>query len=111
MRKIIFLLLLFGFSTAFADPLTLTSEEWAHPRSGEKLARQPALAELLKGFEREADSVIVIAHATSEAGQLWAEEWRAWLVALGVSSARVRLMARPEMKDALSLDVRKRADL
>ena len=98
-------------STVFAEPLALTPADWARPRTGEALVRQPVLSELLKSFEREPDNVIVIAHATGEAGQLWAEELRAWLVALGVSSARIRLAARPELKDTLTLDVRKQADL
>ncbi|HKQ30405.1 MAG TPA: hypothetical protein VJS66_03875, partial [Burkholderiales bacterium] len=95
----------------FADPLALSAEQWSRSRTGEALVRQPVLVQTLQALERESDGVIVLAHATSEAGQLWAEELRAWFVALGVSSARIRLVARPELKDVLTLDVRKQADL
>jgi hypothetical protein len=111
MRSFFLILLLLNVSPASAEPLALTSADWGRPRSGEALVQQPVLRSVLKVFEAEADSVIVIAHATSEAGQLWAEEIRAWLVALGVSSARIHLSARPELNDVLTLDVRKKADL
>jgi hypothetical protein len=111
MRSFFFAMLLLTVSLASAEPLVLTSAEWARPRTGEALVQQPVLRQVLKAFEGEPDGVVVIAHGTGEAGQLWAEELRAWLVALGVSSTRVHLAARPELKDTLTLDVRKQADL
>ena len=111
MHRFLLVVMFLVVSTAFAEPLALTSADWARPRTGEALARQPALNELLKAFEREKDGVIVIAHATGEAGQLWAQELRGWLIALGVTSARIRLVARPELNDTLILDVHKREDL
>lgn len=111
MRSFFFVLLFFSCSVVSGEPLVLTSADWARPRSGEMLMQQPVLEQVRQAFEREPGGVIVIGHATNEAGQLWAEELRAWLVALGVSSARIRLAARPEMEDVLTLDVHKQADL
>jgi hypothetical protein len=112
MQHRLLVLLLLGFSlSASAEPLTLTSEDWARPRSGEALAQHPALARVVQAFEREPNGVIVIVHATSEAGQLWAEELRSWLVALGISSARIHFEARPELQEALLLDVRAKSNL
>ena len=99
------LLLLFSLP-GFAEPTTLTAEDWARPRSGAALAQHEGLARLVQAFEREPDRVIVIAHGTGEDGQLWAEELRSWLVALGVSSARLQLESRPGLHEALILDVR-----
>jgi hypothetical protein len=96
---------------ASAEPLTLTAEDWAHPRGGAALAQQPTLIALLERLERERDGVVVIGHATGEAGQLWAEELRGWLIALGVASSRIRFDARPALQGALALDVRPREEL
>jgi hypothetical protein len=111
MRRLLYALLLLTTPPVCAESFVLTPDEWSRPRSGESIVQQPVLSALRQAFEREADSVIVIAHATGEAGQLWAEEVRAWLVALGISSARIRLNARPEMKAVLDMSVRNVADL
>ena len=96
---------------ALAEPITLTADDWARPRSGEVVASHPLVARIVDAFEHKPDSAIVIAHASGEAGQLWAEELRSWLVALGVGSDCIRLESRPELHDALILDVRERAAL
>lgn len=110
MHRIIYVLLLLSVRAVAAESFTLTSEDWAR-RSAEAFTQQPVLANVQQAFEKESDGVIVITHATSEAGQLWAEELRAWWVAFGVSSTRVRLEAHPEINTNLRLTVRKRADL
>ncbi len=100
-----------------AEPITLTVEEWtaaggAGSRVGETLVARPALASVVDAFERQPDNtVIVIAHSSGEAGELWAEELRSWFVALGIPSSRIRFDSRPELQGALILDVRERASL
>jgi hypothetical protein len=90
----------------FAEPITLTAEDWARPRSGAALTQHAGLAHIVRAFERQPDSAIVIAHSTGEDGQLWAEELRSWFVALGVSSTRLQLESRPGLQEVLILDVR-----
>jgi hypothetical protein len=107
MLRALVLLSLLVTPVVFADAVTLTMEDWARPRSGEALTELPALTDVLQEFDAADTRVIAIGHATSEAGQLWAAELRSWLVALGVSSGRVRLEARPELQGVLILDVRK----
>lgn len=109
-RSLVLASLLFALPVA-AEPFTLTAEDWVLPRSGATLTQLPPLTGAVQAFEREADGVIVIAHATGEAGQLWAEELRSWLVALGISSAHIRFDARPELQNVLVLDIRKRDSL
>lgn len=99
------LLLLFSWPV-FAEPITLTAEDWAQPRSGAALTQHAGLVRLVQAFERQPDNAIVIAHSTGEEGQLWAEELRSWFVALGISSTRLQLESRPELREALILDVR-----
>jgi hypothetical protein len=103
-------LLLFPLAVA-AGPFTLNAEDWARPRSGEALVRLPALSGALEAFERQADGVLVIRHSADEAGQLWADELRGWLVALGVSSARIKFDARVDVQGVLLLDVVARENL
>lgn len=111
MRHWLLCLLLFPPLPALADSFSLSADDWARPRNGTTLAHQPALAGAMQAFERERDAVLVIAHATGEAGELWAGELRAWLVALGVSSARIHFEAHTDVQGALVLDVRKRSSL
>lgn len=106
MRRWLLLLSLYVSPGIAADAVTLTAEEWARPRSGESLTQFPELAQVLRTFDAGAGRTIVIAHATGEAGQLWAAELRSWLVALGVSSARIRLDAQPELSGVVILEVR-----
>lgn len=106
MRYFLLTLLLLFSSPVFAESITLTTEDWARPRSGESLTQHAGLARLVQSFERQPDGAIAIAHGTGEDGQLWAEELRSWFVALGVSSARLQLESRPGLQDALILDVR-----
>ncbi len=94
-----------------AAPVTLTAEDWARSRTGAALTQQPALAATVKAFEGQADAVIVIAHGSDEAGQLWAEELRSWLVAFGITSARIHFESRPGLQNTLVLDVRARSSL
>ncbi len=102
-------------TVALAEPVTFGADDGARPRSGQTLIAQPVLQHTVvaldAALDKGIDAVLVIGHATGEAGQLSAEALRAWLVALGVSSARIRLEARTELSDALVLDVRDKAGL
>jgi len=107
MLRVLLLLSFLVSPAVIADPLTLTPEDWARPRSGEALTEFPELARALREFDAEDDRIIAVAHATGEAGELWAAELRSWLVALGVSSASIQFEARPELQGVLLVDVRK----
>jgi hypothetical protein len=107
MLRVLLLLSLLVAPVVIADTVTLTQEDWARPRSGEALTEFPELAQALREFDAADERIVAIAHATGEAGQLWAAELRSWLVALGVSSASIRFEARPELQDVLLVDVRK----
>jgi hypothetical protein len=111
MSRLFASVLLFSSFSVAAEPLTLSAADWTAPRTGAALVQQPALVKLLRALEQEPDGVAVISHATSETGQLWAEELRGWLVALGVSSAQIRFDARTELTETLTLAVRQREQL
>jgi hypothetical protein len=109
--RVLSLLCSLACSSAFAESFTLTAEDWARPRSGEALVRHPALAGAVEAFGRLADGVIVVRHSADEAGQLWGEELRSWLVALGVASTQIKLESRVEVHGVLILNVTARGNL
>ncbi|MBF0471258.1 MAG: hypothetical protein HQL48_07760 [Gammaproteobacteria bacterium] len=76
--------------TPFAE-VTISRSEWQRPRSGEHFLAQPGLQRLMQRLSRE-KGVLAIRHPGGDEGVMWAEELRGWLVALGLSSARIVLV-------------------
>lgn len=91
---------------AAAAGVSITAEQWARPRHGEDIARLPGLAALVEAADRDAASRLVIRFASGDEGALWAEELRSWLVALGLSSARIVLEPGLPQPDKLLLELR-----
>jgi hypothetical protein len=107
-RVIALLLLLYGaVAVAAADsPLQITAAEWAQPHSGQWLLRQPALVEAVHQLQAKHGAVLEIRYPGGDDGSLWARELQAWLVALGIESARIRLLPGSDAADLLQLRVR-----
>ncbi len=91
---------------AINSGVTITAEQWAHPRSGGSIVKLPGLGALVETVERDATSRLVIRFAGGDEGSLWAEELRSWLVALGLPSARIQLEPGLPQSDALRLELR-----
>ncbi len=106
MRGVILLLLSLISPVLHAEAVTITAEEWAHPRTAARLIDVPALRELIDTFDRQPDGAIIVRHPTGDEGMLWAEEMRSWLVALGIPSYRVELVTQSELADRIMLEVR-----
>lgn len=87
-----------------AAPMRITAVDWARPRSGQSLVRLPGLSAALHGLEVSPGARLRIRHPGGEAGVLWAEELRAWLIALGLPAARLVLQAGSEA-DVIQLEV------
>jgi len=104
------LLLLLMPSTVFADSLSISAEQWAHPRSGATITQWPALDRLIESFDRQPRGYFVIHHAGGDEGILWAEEFRSWLVALGIPSARIRLEPDMGEHDRIKLEISNEGD-
>ena len=107
-KKLLGLLL---FTTVFAaraadTPSYITASEWAQPRSGESLLRQPALMHAVQQLQANSSAVLEIRYPGGDSGSLWARELQAWLVALGVESARIRQVPGSEAADQLQLRIR-----
>ena len=104
-HAVAFALLLFS-SLAVADPVIINADQWARPRSGAVIVQDFGLAPLIEALDRQPDGVLVVDHARSDEGSVWAEELRAWLVALGVSSAQIVLTPRGSDNGRITVDVR-----
>ncbi len=87
-----------------SDRVQLTRELWARPRSGFYVAQLEVLNPLIHRFNAQADGGIVIRYARGDEGTLWAAELRAWLVALGIPSTRIRLVSAAQADDVLILE-------
>ncbi|HEX9803676.1 MAG TPA: hypothetical protein VGB35_10480 [Gammaproteobacteria bacterium] len=90
MRKtLIALLLLSPFPATSEESWQITALEWARPRHGEWLVRQPALSEAIGQMQQQPQARLQIRYPGGDEGVLWAEELQAWLVALGLASNRI----------------------
>lgn len=87
-------------------PLQITASEWAQPRSGAELLRDPVLAESVRQLQAKPGSTIEILYPGGDSGALWARELQAWLVALGIDSSRIRALPGSEAADLLQLRIR-----
>lgn len=85
---------------------TISAEEWARPRSGDLIVRLPAASGRVYDYLQAPGSHLVIRYAGGEDGQVWAEELRAWLVALGIPSSDLELSPGAERTDRLELLLR-----
>ena len=106
-RLLPLLLLAIGVPLHAAEmPGHITASEWAQPRSGEALLRHPALVQAVQGLQADDRAVLEIRYPGGDSGSLWARELQAWLVALGVESARIRLLPGSEAADQIQLRIR-----
>lgn len=95
-------------SPSMAETPTLsavTAEEWARPRRGETVAGMPALQQAVRQLQQRPSARLVLFYAGGDDGNLWAEEIRAWLVALGVPGARIELRSGLDGPDRVELIV------
>jgi hypothetical protein len=82
-------------SLLLADGATshlITQAEWSLPRSGDRLLSLPALRGVMTALESDPRTRLQIGHPGGDSGTIWAEELRAWLVALGLASQRISLL-------------------
>lgn len=100
-------LLILAPVAALAAGATITADQWASPRSGERVARLPGLEQTIAAFD-PASAQIVIHYAPGESGTLWAEELRSWLVALGIPSVRISLRSSLARADIIRVETESR---
>lgn len=86
--------------------LSVTAEQWnapsmdgqvsrpqeKSPRSGETLVILPGLLAVMQKVVRQPGSGVALHYPEDELGEIWVEELRDWLVALGLPSNRIQLI-------------------
>ena len=74
---------------ADSDSYTISAYQWALPRSGAALLRLAPFSAAVQDWVAHPGARIVIVHAGSDQGSLWAGELSDWLVTLGVPSEQI----------------------
>lgn len=90
---------------AQSEPLLLTAQEWAHPRNGQVLVGYPSLQAAVSQLMGDETASLELRYPGGDEGSLWVQELRAWLVALGVASARIEAVPGSGTDAAIELQV------
>lgn len=94
----------FVLAAALAAPsgeYLLLADDWARPRSGERVAAMPALRGAVAAWLEHPGSRILVLYPGGETGSLWGTEVRDWLVALGVEPDHVVTRSGGPRDDAI----------
>jgi len=83
----------------------ITAEQWAIPRHGESVLKMDSLSQVLKEWQKNSQQTIEISYPGGENGELWLRELKDWLIALGVSSTKIKSIAGSGAKDIIKLSV------
>ena len=111
--KALLLSLLLLVPAAHADALTdpdsfiLSADQWAAPRSGAALIKLAPLHDAVADWLGDTAAHLVIIHAPSDTGTLWAGELQDWLVSLGVPADHIEKQVSADQPDGtITLKVR-----
>lgn len=85
----------------------LDGAEWARPRSAEAVTAMPTVRDAVRAWGQTPGAELVVRHPSGEAGLLWGEELRAWLVALGVPGDAVVLAVGGGLEDEIELTLQR----
>ena len=89
---------------ADSDRFSISADQWALPRSGNALVQLVPLRAAVRDWVTHPGARIVLVHAGSDVGNLWAGELQDWLVALGVPSDHIEKKVSAEQgEDSLTL--------
>lgn len=72
--------------------LSVSAEQWSAPHSGEMIVTLPGLLAVMQQVAQQPDSGVALHYPEDERGEVWVEELRDWLVALGLPSSRIQLI-------------------
>ena len=92
-------------SAVAANVAILSFDDWARPRSGMSVVELPAVRQTVLEWLQSEEHNIEIRYPGGDEGQLWAQELRDWLIALGVPLASIRLESGSERADQIELRV------
>ena len=84
---------------ADTDSFTLSADQWALPRSGSALIRLAPVRDAVADWLTTPDAHLVIQHASTDVGNLWADELQDWLMSLGVPADHIDQRASADQPD------------
>ena len=89
---------------ADSDSYSISAYQWALPRSGTALLHLAPFSTAVQDWVAHPGAHIVIVHAGSDQGSLWAGELSDWLVALGVPSEQIdKRVSGDQGEDSITL--------
>ncbi len=100
--------LMLASAAAFAgsDSFSISADQWAVPRSGAALVQLAPLRAAVQDWLAHPGAHIVLVHAGSDLGNLWAGELADWLVALGVPADHIdKKVSADQGEDSITLVV------
>lgn len=110
--KVLLLSLLLAASAVHADApahpdsFVLSADQWSAPRNGAALLKLAPIHDAVTDWLGDTSARIIILHASSDTGNLWAGELQDWLVALGVPADHIdRQASADQPDDAVTLRV------
>src|SRR5579859_7003048 len=110
--KVWFLFLLLMAPAAYADAppdpdsYSLSADQWSAPRSGAALTKLAPIHDAVADWLGDTRAHLIILHAGSDTGNLWAGELSDWLVALGVPADHIeKQVSADQPDDAITLQV------
>ena len=94
--------------SAHAGPMfAVPPELWDRPRSGEAILAQPALKQAVNACLAQPGATLLIHYGAGQDASLQADELRAWLIALAIDAAHVRLQNDLKPGEPLTVEVLK----
>lgn len=102
----VLLIFLFAATMAQASDWYVTASEWARPRNGGMLIEMAELKQAVRLLTESSDNRLQVRYPGGDEGSLWASELKAWLIALGVESARIEILPGSDRSDAIQLLVK-----
>lgn len=82
------------------------AELWDRPRSAGMVLQQPDIRRAVNMHIARSGSSLIIHHAVGQEPLLYAEELRAWLIALAISPDRIRLSGDLKPGEPLIIEVK-----
>ena len=91
----------------FANETTtiISAEQWAIPRHGERVVEIQEIRTIIQKWQINPKQLIEISYPGGENGELWLTELKDWIIALGISSANIKVVAGSGSKDIIKLTV------
>jgi hypothetical protein len=101
----IFCMLVFKSQFVFSEELTyhLSFEQWSVPRSVNTILTINSISSAIKALQQNTNFSLIIHHPGGDEGSLCATDLRGWLISLGISSEKIKLI--PGSSDINQLDL------